>query len=267
MSSTSQDAGSKIASLALRAVTAARASHIASALSIIDILVVLYSAIMRYDQKNPNLASRDYFILSKGHACVALYATLANYGFFSEEEFLEGYGKPGSIFMHHASHKVPGVEFSTGSLGHGASLGAGIAFAKKAAGLDNKIYVLLSEGEMTEGSTWEAIQSAGHLGLANLVFILDRNRLQSLGDSDAVVRLDPIREKVESFRWDYCQTNGHDRDSLALILTSASCSDRPLFIEAETIKGYRVSFMENQFEWHYKSPSAEELQQALAELT
>jgi transketolase len=231
----------------------AKASHIGSAFSISEILAVLYGYVL----KKP-----DVFILSKGHATVALYAALKHTG---ENIDLESYGADNSSLMHHASHHVPNVVFSTGSLGHGLPFGLGKAFTLAHKRPRSTVYVLLSDGEMQEGSNWEAIQLAGHLKLRNLVVVLDANGLQSLGEVKRTLNIEPLVEKFSAFGWHASEIQGHDIDSLIDTLQKRS-TDRPTAIIARTIKGKGVSFMENQVAWHYKSPSYEEFSLAMKEL-
>lgn len=252
--------------LALKLVSRAHSSHIGSALSIIDILSVLYSDILNISRKRTTDLDRDRFILSKGHACSALYAILGLKGFFKIDD-LESFGQNGSKFMAHASHGVNGVEFSTGSLGHGLPFGAGKALAAKIANRSWRTYVLLSDGEIQEGSNWEAIMFAGHHKLNNLISIIDSNNLQSLETVETTLSIQPLREKFEAFQWNVIETNGHDHDSLAQAFNCAMKeTNKPTCVIAETIKGKGVSFMENSVEWHYKSPNELQLRQALDEL-
>ena len=254
----------KIRVNALRMVHRARASHIASALSIVDILAVLYGRVMIIGPSLINSEARDRFILSKGHACVALYSTLAEMNIISKGE-LETYGQDFSWLMNHVSHKVPGVEFSTGALGHGLPFGVGKALAAKASNEAWRVFVLLSDGEMDEGSNWEGLMFAAHHRLDNLTAILDYNKLQSLDTIANTLGLEPLCGKLESFGWLVKEVDGHNYDELYDALTFKSI-DRPLFIIAHTLKGKGVTFMENKVEWHYKNPNDEQLALALAEL-
>lgn len=249
---------------ALRMVHRARASHIASALSIADILAVLYGRVMIIGPNLINSEVRDRFILSKGHACVALYSTLAELNIIAKSE-LETYGQDFSWLMNHVSHKVPGIEFSTGALGHGLPFGVGKALAAKVANQVWRVYVLLSDGEMDEGSNWEGLMFAAHHRLDNLIAILDYNKLQSLDTIANTLGLEPLRAKLESFGWRVKEVDGHNYDELYDALTVKSIN-QPLFIIAHTLKGKGVSFMENKVEWHYKNPNDNQLALALAEL-
>lgn len=252
--------------LALEMVHRAQASHIASALSIIDILSVLYIDILNVfpnDIKNPE---RDRFILSKGHACVGVYAVLAECGYFNKELLAE-YGKNGSILMNHISHKVPGVEFSTGSLGHGLPFGVGKVIAAKKMKKKWKTYVLLSDGELQEGSNWEAFMFASHHQLNNLVAIIDYNNLQSLTTVDKTLNIMPLDKKLISFGWHVVEVNGHNHDALNnCFKTIENVKRKPTVIIANTTKGKGVSFMENKVEWHYKSPTDKQLLTAITEI-
>ena len=251
---------------ALHMVHRARASHIGSALSICDIVAVLYGRVLHVDPKRPTLGDRDRFILSKGHACVAVYAALAECGFIEREDLLS-YGQDHSALMNHISHKVAGVEFSTGSLGHGLPFGVGKAITTKRRNQSWRTFVLLSDGELGEGSNWEAIMFAAHHKLEKLVAIIDYNKLQSLTTVDKTLRVEPLADKARAFGWSVREVDGHDHDELENLLSSTPWeTDKPSFLIAHTTKGKGVSFMENSVEWHYKSPSAEQLAQALEEI-
>lgn len=256
----------RIRAQALRMVQRARASHIGSALSICDIVAVLYGGAMRLDPRSPAWPERDRFILSKGHACVAVYAALAETGFFPIEDLLK-YGQDHSVLMNHISHKVVGVEFSTGSLGHGLPFGTGKALAAKRQGQGWRTFVLLSDGELGEGSNWEAMMFAAHHRLDNLVAIIDYNKLQSLTTVDKTLRVEPLGEKLRAFGWSVREVDGHDHSALKDRLTRLPWeTGKPTVLIAHTTKGKGVSFMENSVDWHYKSPSEEQLTQALQEI-
>jgi transketolase len=251
---------------AVEMVAAARASHIGGALSMADLLAVLYGEILRVDPQRPQDPDRDRFILSKGHSCTALYATLALKGFFSAEE-LRQYGQDGSRLMAHVSHKVPGVEFSSGSLGHGLSLGCGKALAARRQKKNWRTFVMLSDGELDEGSNWEAILFAPQHRLDNLVAIVDYNKIQSLGTVKEVLDLDPLAEKLRAFRWAVREIDGHDHEAIRAALRTLPWEPgKPSCLIAHTIKGKGVNFMENRLLWHYRSPDAEQLRQALGGL-
>ena len=263
---TTQDLATRIRRLALGMVHRAKASHIGSALSISDIMAVLYGDVLRVDPAAPAAEKRDRFILSKGHACVAVYAALAARGFISEEDLLS-YGQDHSALMNHISHKVPGVEFSTGSLGHGLPFGVGKALAARRRGAAWRTFVVLSDGELGEGSNWEAMMFAAHHRLDNLVGIIDYNKLQSLTTVDKTLRIEPLADKLSAFGWAVREVNGHDHGALSRALNETPWQvGQPSMLVAHTTKGKGVSFMENSVEWHYRSPSAEQLAQALSEL-
>tara|TARA_X000000950_G_scaffold279925_1_gene373526 strand:- start:2800 stop:3543 length:744 start_codon:yes stop_codon:yes gene_type:complete len=240
-----------------------KSSHVGSALSIADILAVLYTN-MNINPKDPIDPKRDRFILSKGHAGAAVYAVLAELGFFSKE-ILDTHYQDGSILSGHVSHKgVPGVEFSTGSLGHGLSVASGFALAAKRKSLNFKSYVLLSDGELDEGSNWEAILFAPHHNLDNLTCIVDYNKLQSLTSVEETLNLEPLKDKITSFGWNVIDIDGHNHDELQESIKKNT--SKPKFIIANTIKGKGISFMENKVVWHYKSANEEELEKGLNEL-
>jgi transketolase len=245
----------KIRKHSLNMVYQAKSSHIGGALSIADILAVLYRSVLKYDPSNPQWDKRDRFILSKGHSCVSYYSTLALCGFFPLEE-LDEYGKDGSRLLSHTTHYVPGIEISSGSLGHGFPIACGIALAAKRQKKDYGIYVLVGDGEMDEGSNWEALLFAAHFKLDNLCLIIDYNKLQSLGRTNEVLNLEPLKSKLESFNWNVLQINGHDHIALLKAFKWAeNAKERPTVIIADTVKGKGVSFMENELIWHYKSPN------------
>lgn len=250
----------------LQMVHRARASHVASALSICDIVAVLYGQVLLVDPVTPDFAGRDRFLLSKGHACVAVYAALAERGFLTPDDVLT-YGQDHSALMNHVSHKVRGVEFSTGSLGHGLPFGAGKALAAKRLHAAWRTFVLMSDGELGEGSNWEAMLFAAHHRLDNLVAVIDYNKLQSLTTVDATLRLEPLADKLNAFGWSVREVDGHDHAALAEALSSTPWAPvKPSMLIAHTTKGRGVSYMENKVEWHYRTPNAEQLAQALVEL-
>ena len=255
----------EIRKLSLQMVHSSNASHIGSALSMVDILAVLYTDIMKFDSSNPLLEERDKLILSKGHACVSLYAVLGLKNFFNLG-LLKTYGKDGSNFMNHISHKVPGVEFSTGSLGHGLPYAVGIALGHKIKKNDSKVYVILGDGEVAEGSNWEAILFASHNKLDNLVIIVDNNNLQSLTTVDETLSLEPYEEKFLSFGCNVHRVDGHNHSKLNKVFNYIKFDSKPNVIIAQTIKGKGVKYMENQVKWHYKSPNSNELEIALKEI-
>jgi transketolase len=238
-----------------------KSSHIGAALSMVDILAVLYADFLNVSPENINDPNRDYFILSKGHGGASLYATLAETGFFPVEELVNHY-QNGSQFSGHVSHKgIPGVEFSTGSLGHGLPVATGLALASKIDKRDNKVVVLVGDGELMEGSNWEALLFAAHHKLDNLIVIVDRNRLQSFKDTEETVALEPLGKKFYAFGADCVEVNGHDHEALHYAFSS-TIEGKPTVIIANTIKGKGVSYMENKVIWHYKFPDEEQLKTA-----
>ena len=256
----------QVRALSLEMVHRAKASHIASALSIADIVAVLYADCLQVFPGEPRHPDRDRFILSKGHACVAVYAVLAARGFFPLKR-LESYGQDHSELMNHISHHVPGVEFSTGSLGHGLPFAAGKAAAAKRLQRDWRTVALLSDGELDEGSNWEAFLFAAHHRLDNLVAIIDYNKLQSLTTVAGTLGLEPLVDKFRAFGWSVRETDGHDHALLRRDLGAGPwVAGTPSVLIAHTTKGKGVGFMEGKVEWHYRSPTAEQLETALAEV-
>lgn len=250
----------------LQMVHAADSSHIGGVLSMADVLAVLYLEHLNLRPDEPEWPERDRFILSKGHCCTGVYAALALRGFLSMEE-LETYGKDGSRLMAHISHHVPGVEFSTGSLGHGLPYGCGKALAAKQRGAAWRTFVMLSDGELDEGSNWESILFAPQHQLDNLVLIIDYNKIQSLGSVSEVMELDPLADKFKAFRWAVKEVDGHDHEQIREALDSSPWEQgKPSVIIAHTTKGKGIDYMENQLLWHYKSPDADQLETALNQL-
>ena len=247
----------------LKMVHAARASHIGGVLSMADLLAVLYAQILNVRPEDPLWQDRDRFILSKGHCAAGVYAALALRGFIPLEE-LQSYGRDGSRLMAHISHKVPGVEFSTGSLGHGLPFGCGRALAAKRQGKDWRVFVMLSDGELNEGSNWEAILFAPHHRLDNLIAIVDYNKIQSFGSVSDVLELDPLAGKFHAFRWAVREVDGHDHHAIGKALGELPWErGKPSCLIAHTIKGKGVPFMENQLLWHYRNPNDDQLANAL----
>ncbi len=245
----------------------ANASHIGSCLSVADVLAVLYGKILRVDPKQPNWPDRDRFFLSKGHACAALYAALAERGFFPLE-WLDTFYENGSLLAGHVTHKnVPGVELSTGSLGHGLPVATGMALAAKRDGRSHRVFCVLSDGECDEGSTWEPALFAPHHKLSNLIAIVDYNKIQSFGTVKEVIDLHPLADKWRAFGWAVREIDGHDFAQVEKALQEVPYDiDRPSCIVAHTVKGKGVSFMENKLLWHYRAPLGADFETALAEL-
>ena len=233
-------------------------SHIGAILSVADIIAVLYTDVMKYDADNPDWDDRDRFILSKGHAGAAIYAALAECGFFDISELKTHY-QNGSRLSGHVSHHVPGVDFSTGSLGHGLSVGAGMAYALKKDGKSNKVYVVLGDGECDEGSVWEAVLFANHFRLNNLVAIVDHNHMQSMDFQENTIEMKNFAEKWRAFGWNTYEIDGNNhlelREAFEIIQHSyLQEPHKPSVIIANTIKGKGISFMQNDILWHYRFP-------------
>ena len=242
-------------------------SHIGSILSIADILAVLYGSVLKYKSNNPKWIDRDRFILSKGHAGAGVYAALAESGFMPLDKLKTHY-QDGSDLSGHVSHKgIPGVEFSTGSLGHGLPVASGMALAAKINKKKHRVFALLSDGECDEGSNWEAILFAAHHKLNNLVAIIDRNRLQSIYSTEDTLALEPFFDKWKSFGWDVVEIDGHNHNEIfKSCKNDINPTNKPLCVIANTTKGKNVSFMENNTLWHYRSPQGDEYKLAIAEL-
>lgn len=250
---------------ALRMVARADSSHIGGTLSIADIMAVLYGSILRVRPDDPDWSDRDRFLLSKGHCCSGLYAALALKGFFPVSE-LDTYGLNGSRLMCHVSHAVPGVEWSTGSLGHALGIACGQALIAKRTGKAWLVFVVMSDGELDEGSVWEAILFAGHHHLGNLQVVVDYNKIQSLGSVEEVLSLGSIKAKFESFGWEASEVDGHNLEALQSAISKPR-NEKPRCLVAHTIKGKGVDYMENKLEWHYRAPkTAELLDEALVQL-
>jgi transketolase len=232
-----------------------------------DLLAVLYSKTLRIDPARPDWPERDRFILSKGHACAPLYAVLAERGFFPTE-WLDDFYQDGSHLPGHATHVgVPGVEVSTGSLGHGLPIACGMALAGKRDGKAYRVFTLLSDGECDEGSVWEAVLFAPHHRLDNLISIVDYNKIQSLGTVKEVLGLEPFGAKWNAFGWAVREIDGHNLEQIEQVLSEVPLEPgKPTCVLAHTVKGKGVSFMENKLLWHYRSPDGDEIARALVEL-
>ena len=228
-------------------------SHIGAILSVADVVAVLYSDVLKYDNKNPMWEDRDRFILSKGHAGASIYAALAESGFFDVEELKTHY-QNGSRLSGHVSHHIPGVDFSTGSLGHGLSAAAGMAYALKKDGKNSRAFVVLGDGECNEGSVWEAALFANHFRLNNLIAIVDHNHMQSLDYNENTLEIEDFASKWQSFGWNVIEIDGNDHNQLKDAFKQADNSQKPTVIIANTIKGKGISFMEMDILWHYRFP-------------
>ncbi len=251
----------------LRMIKADKAGHLGGALSSVEIMTALYFQIMKVDPKNPRWEQRDRFVLSAGHKCLALYSTLAEKGFF-DKSLLDTYGSLKSIFPGHPDmHKVPGVESNTGALGHGLSIGGGMAMGLKMSGLKARVYVLLGDGELAEGSNWEAAAAASHHGLDNLLAIIDRNGLQIGGRTTDVMSYEPLAERWGSFGWSVHEINGHNLKSLVEAISAIPFVEgKPSLIIADTIKSKGFSFAEDKANYHYWKATTEEIEQAEKDL-
>jgi len=244
----------------------AKSGHTGGSLSSLDILTVLYYAILRVDTADPAWPDRDRFVLSKGHSVEGYYNILADKGFFPREE-LKSFCKFKTRLIGHPNVKVPGVEMNTGALGHGLSAATGMALAGKMDGKDYRTFVLMGDGELAEGSVWEGAMAAANYGLDNLTAIIDRNRLQISGDTEKVMRLENLKGKWAEFGWANVETDGHDLAQLLETFRHLPLEKgKPSMIIANTIKGKDISFMENVAKWHHGVPSEAQLSQAFAEL-
>jgi transketolase len=249
----------------VRMANAGRTPHVASALSCADVVAALYFAVLHINPAAPEVEGRDRFILSKGHGCMALYAALAERGFFSQEVLKEYAQEGGRLAEHPSPRCVPGIEAATGSLGHGLSLGAGLALAAKICGQGHRVFVLLSDAECAEGSIWEAALFASARGLDNLVAIVDYNKWSAMGRTSPY--LEPLAEKWKAFGWSCVEVDGHDIAAMVAVLSRLPIEpSRPAVMVAHTVKGKGVSFMENDLEWHYRPPNDNDLKRALEEI-
>jgi transketolase len=244
----------------------AQLGHIGGDLSVTDILVTLFGAVLSVDPRDPGAAGRDRLVLSKGHCAGALYATLARCGFFPTSELATFMAPLSSLNGHPDRKKVPGVETNTGPLGHGFPVAVGIALAARLQGESWRTFVVLGDGELQEGSNWEAAMTASHYDLDSLTAIVDRNRLQQGARTEDTKQLEPLAEKWESFGWEVREVDGHDHGALLEVL-APSGSGRPVAVIAHTIKGKGVSFIEDRVEWHHKVPDAQQVQAAIEELS
>lgn len=262
----SKELARKIRISSVEMVHEAHASHIGGALSMADILAVLYADVLHYNPEKPQSDDRDRCLLSKGHACVSFYSVLAHTGFYPVERLKE-YGQQGSHFLCHTSHRIPGVEISAGSLGHALPIGCGIAYGAKIQKKDYRTYVIVGDGEMDEGSNWETILFAAHHKMDNLCLIIDYNHIQSFGNTNDVINLEPFKTKLESFNWNTIEIDGHNHEQLLAAFNEAeSTKGQPTVIIANTVKGKGVSYMENELLWHYRSPNDEQFNIAMEEL-
>lgn len=262
-----QNFAKEIRKISLQIVHNADSSHIGGSLSMADILSVLYTNVINIDPVKDNNPERDRFILSKGHCCASLYATLALKGFFPLEELIKEYGVNGTGYFTHVSHYLSGIELSSGSLGHGLPVACGMAIAGKHSKLNFRVFCLVGDGELDEGSNWESIMFAAQYKLNNLCLIVDYNKIQSLGNVTDIINLEPLKAKFEAFNWNTITIDGHDYYEIEGAFSGAnSYTEGPTVIIANTVKGKGVSYMENELKWHYKSPNNVQLKEALEEL-
>ena len=247
----------------VRMTNVSKTSHVGGCLSCLDIVDVLFTDIIRINSKKPKSKNRDRFILSKGHTSAVIYSVLANKGFFPLK-WLETYFDNGTKLPGHIDHKVPGVEFSTGSLGHGLSVGLGMALSMRNEKIKSKVYVLLSDGEMNTGSTWESIMFAAHHKVSNLICIVDKNKIQSFGKTKDIINLDPLHKKWEAYGWNTYNIDGHNHSEIEkAFINSKKNSKKPSVIICNTIKGKGIKDFEGRLISHYRPPSEEQLNNIL----
>ncbi|MGP1397585.1 MAG: transketolase [Inquilinaceae bacterium] len=246
---------------------ASRSAHLGSSLSCVDILTAAYWHVLNIDPKTPDDPNRDRFILSKGHAAMAIYATLAMRGYFPEDELATYNQDNGRLAEHPPANMLPGIEAATGSLGHGLPLGLGMALSARIKGQRYRVYALLSDGENNEGSVWEAAMFAAGQNLDRVCVIVDYNKWQATARSNETLALAPLRDKWAAFGWDAYEVDGHDVGQLAEMMANMpNGSGKPVALIAHTVKGKGVSFMEDDNNWHYRAPTAEEVVKARVEL-
>lgn len=242
-----------------------KGGHIGGDMSMMDILVTLYFRVMNISPENQSDPNRDRFVLSKGHSVETLYAVLAEKGFFPIEEVIENFLKFGSPYIGHPNNKLPGIEMNSGSLGHGLPVAVGMALAGKMDKLDYRVYTVMGDGELAEGSVWEGVMSASHYKLDNLCAVVDRNRLQISGSTEDVMHHDDLGARFSAFGWHVIQADGHDYNALAAAFEEAkNTKGRPTVLIANTIKGYGSAIMEDKAGWHHHLPTQDEYEQIAA---
>lgn len=252
---------------AVNLIMEAGTGHIGGDMSVMDILVALYFKHMNISPDNMDSPERDRFVLSKGHSMEAYYAVLAAKGFLDIKDVRANFSKFGSRYIGHPNNKLPGIEMNSGSLGHGLPVCVGMALAGRMDGRSYRVYTVMGDGELAEGSVWEGAMAAGHYGLDNLCAVVDRNHLQISGNTEAVMRQECQKERWESFGWHAIQSDGNDIDSLDRAFSEAkSVKGKPSVVIADTVKGYGSALMENKAEWHHKVPSREEYEQIIKDL-
>jgi len=243
-----------------------KGGHIGGDMSMMDILVTLYFKVMNISPENQNDPDRDRFILSKGHSVETLYAVMAKNGFFPIDEVIARFSKFGSPYIGHPNNKLPGIEMNSGSLGHGLPVAVGMALSGKMDGRSYRVYTIMGDGELAEGSVWEGAMSAGHYRLDNLCAIVDRNRLQISGSTEDVMHHDDLAARFSAFGWHTVSADGHDYDALAAAFEEAqNTKGQPTVLIANTIKGYGSKIMENKAGWHHHLPDQEEYEQIVAD--
>ena len=241
--------------------------HIGGSFSVIEMLTALYHRVLNHDPQNPNWEGRDKLVFSKGHCCLALYNVLAEFGYFPKEKLETYYQDGGYLAGHPTFGKIPGVEATAGSLGHGLPIAVGMAIAARHRGENRRIFTILGDGESNEGSVWEGFAAGGQFGLSNLTAIIDCNGYESLGTVDEIMSIEPLAGRLQSFGWEVREINGHNMDEILGALERVPFnSSKPSAIVSRTNKGNGVSFMENVSMWHYRAPSEEEAAQARREL-
>jgi transketolase len=247
----------------VRMTSEAKTSHVGGCLSCLDVVSVLFTKILNIDKKNPKSKKRDRFILSKGHTAAIIYSALANKGFFPRK-WLSTFIENGTKLPGHIDHKVPGVEFSTGSLGHGLSVGLGMAIAMRDKNIKSNVYVLVSDGEMNTGSTWESIMFAAHHKVSNLICIVDKNKIQSFGKTKDIINLDPLHKKWEAYGWNTYDIDGHNHSEIEkAFINSKKNSKKPSVIICNTIKGKGIKDFEGRLISHYRPPNEDQLKDIL----
>lgn len=248
-------------------IMAGKGGHIGGDMSMMDVLVTLYFKVMNISPENMDDPNRDRFILSKGHSVETLYAVLAKKGFFPIDQVIAEFSKFGSKFIGHPNNKLPGIEMNSGSLGHGLPVAVGMALAGKKDDASYRVYTVMGDGELAEGSVWEGAMAAAHYGLDNLCAVVDRNRLQISGSTEDVMHHDDLAARFAAFGWHIIQVDGHDYDALAAAFEeAANTKGMPTVVIANTVKGYGAAVMENKAGWHHHLPNQEEYAQIIAEL-
>ena len=247
-------------------IMAGNGGHIGGDMSVMDMMVVLYFKEMNISPENMDDPNRDRFVLSKGHSVETLYAILAKKGFFPIDQVIKEFSQFGSKFIGHPNNKLPGIEVNSGSLGHGLPVAVGMAKAGKMDNASYRVYTIMGDGELAEGSVWEGAMSASHYKLDNLCALVDRNRLQISGSTEDVMHHDDLQARFEAFGWHVIQVNGHDYDELEAAFKEArQTKGQPTMIIANTIKGYGAKIMENKAPWHHHTPNEEEYKEIIAE--